>query len=99
MMASKNGVGQIIKARVTVGTFIALTGGFRVVKAALDDLLGLTQWARDAVRPAQLADGLITLRIIDQVRDIDPHSWTPVRRILGCHQCTSSSIPRPWNPI
>jgi hypothetical protein len=75
------------------------TGGFRVIKATLDDLWGLTRWARDAVRPAQLTDGLITLHIIDQMVDIDPHGWTPVRdRGLEWHQCTPSSLPRPWNP-
>ena len=39
MMASKNGVGQIIKACVTGVTLIALPGGFRIIKAALDDRL------------------------------------------------------------
>ena len=52
--------GQIIKAYVTVVTLVALTGGFRVIKAALDDVCGRTRWTRDAVWPAQLADGLIT---------------------------------------
>jgi hypothetical protein len=78
MMAGKDGVGEIIKTCVAVGTLLALTGGFRVVKAALDDLLGLTRGARDAVGPAQLADGLITLHIIDQILDINLHRWTPV---------------------
>jgi hypothetical protein len=41
-MSRKNGVSQIIEACVTVGTLIALTGGFRVIKATLDDLCGLT---------------------------------------------------------
>ena len=78
MMSRKNRVGQIIKAGVTVGTLIALTGGFRVIKTALDDLCGLTSWAHDAIWPAQLADSLITLNIIDQIRDIDLQCWTPV---------------------
>ena len=38
MMSGKNGVRQIIETCVTVGTLIALTCGFRVIKAALDDL-------------------------------------------------------------
>ena len=38
-MSGKDRVGQIIKACVTVVTLIALTGGFRVIKATLDDLL------------------------------------------------------------
>src|SRR6266849_2469903 len=92
MMSRKNGVGQIIKACVTGGTLIALTGQFRVIKAALDDLFGLTRWTRDAVWPAQLTYSLITLNIIDQILDIDLQRWTPVRvRTIGCHQCTPSS--------
>jgi hypothetical protein len=78
MMSGKNGVRQIIEACVTVGTLIALPCGFRVIKAALDDLCGLTRWALDAVWPAQLADGLITLNIIDQIFDIDLQGRTPV---------------------
>src|SRR2546430_8896821 len=79
MMSGKDGVGQIIKAGVTVVTLIALTGRFRIIKATLDDLFGFTRWTRDAVWPAQLADGLITLHIIDQILDIDLQRWTPVR--------------------
>jgi hypothetical protein len=52
MMSGKNGVRQIIKTCVTVGTLIALTGEFRVITAALDDLCGLTRWTLDAVWPA-----------------------------------------------
>jgi hypothetical protein len=79
MMSRKNGVGQIITASVTVVTLIALTGGFRVIKAAFDDLFRLTRGTRNAVWPAQLADGLITLHIIDEILDVDLHDWTPVR--------------------
>jgi hypothetical protein len=73
MMARKNGVSQIIKACVTVSTRIALPCRFRVIKAALDDLCGLTQWARDAIWSAQLAYGLIALHIINQMLAIDLH--------------------------
>jgi hypothetical protein len=52
MMARKDGVGQIIKASVTVVTLVALTGGFRVIKTTLDDVFGLTRGAGDTVRPA-----------------------------------------------
>src|SRR2546422_6928043 len=92
MMSGKNGVRQIIKACVTVVTLIALTSWFRVIKATLDDVLRLTRGARDALRPAQLADGLITLDIIDEILDVDLHGWTPVReRRMGWHQYTPSS--------
>ena len=77
-MSSKNSVGQIIKAFVAVGTLRALACRFGVIKAALDNLCGLTSWARDAVWPTQISDGLITLHIIDQFRDIDLQGRTPV---------------------
>src|SRR5262245_37672285 len=95
MMSSKDGIGQIIKALVTVVTLVALTGGFRVIKAALDDVLGLTRGAGDTVWPAYVAYRLITLHLIDELRDVDLHRWTPVRGlgpgmasvydILPCH--------------
>jgi len=88
----KDGVGQIIKAFVTVVALIALTGGFRVIKATLDDMLRLTRGALDAIGPAQLADGLITLHIIDEMLDVDLHGWTPVSdRGMRCRQYTLAS--------
>jgi hypothetical protein len=91
-MAGKNGVGQIIKACVTVVTLIALTRGFRVIKATLDDLFRLTRRARNAIGPTQLADGLITLHLIDEILNVDLHGWTPVRdRGMRCRQYTPSS--------
>src|SRR5712691_8130234 len=92
MMSCKNGVGQVIKACVTVGTRIALTGRLRVIKATLDDVFGLTRGTHDAVGPAQLTNRLITLDIIDEILDVDLHGWTPVRaRGRGCRQYTPSS--------
>src|SRR5712692_4615745 len=92
MMARKDGVGQIIKASVTVVTLVALTGGFRVIKAALDDVFGLTRGAGDTVWPASFAYCLITLNLIDQLLDVDLHRWTPVRGWkMGSHQYTTSS--------
>src|SRR5215510_2665981 len=92
MMSSKDGVGQVIKACVTVATRIALPCWFRVITAALDDLLGLTRWTRDAIWPTQLTDRLITLHLIDQIRDVDLQRWTPVRGWnMGGHQYTTSS--------
>ena len=92
MMAGKDGVGEIIKAFVTIATLIALTGRFCIVEATLDDLFGLTSGAVDAVWPAQLSDGLITLHIIDEILNVDLHRWAPVRGWkMGWHQYTTSS--------
>jgi hypothetical protein len=62
---------------VTVATLIALPCWFRVIKAALDDLLGLTRGTREAIWPTQLTDRLITLHLIDQILDVDLQRWTP----------------------
>src|SRR5262245_21112031 len=64
MMSRTNSVGQIIKAFMAVGTLIALACRFGVIKAALDNLCGLTSWTRDAVWPTQIADGLNWLRVL-----------------------------------
>jgi len=73
MMAGKDGVGQIIKGLVTVVTRIALTGGLRVITAMRDAMWRLTRGARNAVGPAQLAEGPITLPILDKRLDVDLH--------------------------
>jgi hypothetical protein len=92
MMSSKDGVGQVIKTFVAVVALLALTGRFRVIKATLDDVFGLTRGTRNAVGPAQLTNRLITLDIIDEILDVDLHGWTPVRaRGMGCRQYTPSS--------
>jgi hypothetical protein len=52
MMSCKDGVGQIIKTCVTVGTLLALACRFCVIKAAHDGLFGLARWTFDALRPA-----------------------------------------------
>src|SRR5215831_18672726 len=92
MLSSKDGVGQVIKACVTVVTLIALTGRLRVIKAALDHMFRRTRGTLDAIRPAQLTNCLITLHLVDELRDVHLHGWTPVRdRGMGWRQYTPSS--------
>src|SRR5262249_5045862 len=92
MMARKNRVRQLIKAPATVRTLITLTGRFRIIKAALDDVWGLTRGAGDAVWPAECADCLIALHLIDQLLDVDRERWTHVRGWdMGWPQETTSS--------
>ena len=79
MMSSKDRVGQIIKAFITVVTLVTLTRRFCIIKAAFDHMLRLTRGTLDAIRPAQLTHRLITLHIIDELRDVNLHGWTPVR--------------------
>jgi hypothetical protein len=99
-MSRKNRVCEVSNSCMTVVILLALTGRLCGIKATLDDVCGLTRGARDAVWPAQLADGLIALPISDPRVDMDLHGWTPGRdRGMGYRQFTLSSIPRPWNPI
>ena len=99
-MSSKNGVGQIIKAFVTVVTLIALTSRFCVIKATLADMFRLTRGALNAIGPAQLANGLITLHIVDEILDVDLHggllSGIAAWDVISIHHPQMS---RPWNPI
>jgi len=91
-MARKDGVGQSIKACGTVGTLVALVGGFRVITAALDDGFRLTRGAGDTVWPASFASRLLTLHLIDQMLDVDLQRCTPVRGgQMGSPQYTTSS--------
>jgi len=91
-MSSKDRVGQIIKAFITVVTLITLTSRFCIIKAAFDHLLRLTRGTCDAIGPAQLTNGLITLHVIDEMLDVNLHDWTPVRdRKMGWRQYTPSS--------
>src|SRR5712691_1443018 len=92
MMSSKNRIGQIIKAFITVVTLITLTIRFCIIKAAFDHMLRLTRGTCDAIGPAQLTNGLITLHVIDEMLDVNLHDWTPVRdREMGWRQYTPSS--------
>lgn len=91
-MSGKNGVSQVIKTFVAVMALIALTIGFGVIKATLDDVFGFARGALYTVWPTQVADSLITLGIIDEILDVDWHAWTPVRDGgMGWRQYTPSS--------
>ena len=99
MMSRKHGVCQIIKACIAVFTRLTLTCQFLIIKAALPDVFGLTRGTLYACWPAQLTYRLIALPLIDPMLDIDLHRWTPgMMWDMGCHRCTPSSHPRPWNP-
>jgi hypothetical protein len=55
-------------------------------------MLRLTRGTHNAIGPAQLTNGLITLHIIDEILDVDLHAWTPVRDGgIGFRQYTLSS--------
>ena len=78
---------------------IALTGRFGITKARLDHVLRRTRGTCNAIGPTPLANGLITLRVIDEILDVALLVWTPVRdgglRWRSIHY---PQMPRPWNP-
>jgi len=91
-MSSKDRVGPIIKAFITVVTLLTLTSRFCIITAAFDHRLRRTRGTCDAIGPAQLTNGLITLHVIDEMLDVNLHDWTPVRdREMGWRQYTPSS--------
>ncbi len=91
-MSSKDRVGPIIKAFITVVTLLTLTSRFCIITAAFDHRLRRTRGTCDAIGPAQLTNGLITLHVIDEMLDVNLHDWTPVRdRKMGWRQYTPSS--------
>ena len=91
-MSSKDRVGPIIKACITVVTLLTLTSRFCIITAAFDHMLRRTRGTCDAIGPAQLTNGLITLHVIDEMLDVNLHDWTPVRdRKMGWRQYTPSS--------
>jgi hypothetical protein len=92
LMSGNHGGGPLSKAGVTVVTRRALTSGFRVITATLDDVVRRPRGARDAIRPAQRADGRSTRDILNERLEVDLPGWTPVRdRRMGWQQCTPSS--------
>src|SRR5215510_16318552 len=93
MMSCKKSVGAVIKTGVTGVIRIALTGQLRIIQAARDHVLGLPRWICHAIGPTQRTDGLRTLDVIDQSRDVDLHRWSPVSaQAMGWHQCRPCSL-------
>jgi hypothetical protein len=70
-MPGEDSPGQVIEARPTGPTLIALTVGLRLILAILDDLLGVAMRTGDPIRPAEVSDGLEALGVVDALREVD----------------------------
>jgi hypothetical protein len=66
MMASKDRVGQIVKASLAGLAQVALTLGLGIVTPLLGNLKTITPWTMDTVWPAEGADSLKTFGVIDE---------------------------------
>ena len=74
VMASEDGVGEVIEAFATATTEVALAMRLCLILAILDDGLGRTMGTRNTVRPAEVSNGLIAPGVVDEVTKID-HGW------------------------
>jgi hypothetical protein len=70
MTASKNCPRQIIELPSTLFATIPPACLMAVIPTSLGNLIGLTVRAQHPIRPAQPANFLITLRIINQMVDV-----------------------------
>ena len=82
MVAFKDGPGKIVKVASTRFALVLLSMFLRLVMTIFDDVFAAAKSAPHTLWPAQLANFLITLRIIDEVLDIDQ---SHAGRILGAH--------------
>jgi hypothetical protein len=77
-MTSKDRPDKIIKVAVTRMAMIALAVALLFIAASFDDRSRVAPDTMEAVRPAPLADGFVTLGIVNEVSDLQ-HK----RRMLG----------------
>jgi hypothetical protein len=70
-MAGENGPGQVIEVLLTDLALIALTLRLGRIVALFGDRYGVAMGTRDTLGPAQLADGLEALQVVDEVLDVD----------------------------
>jgi len=66
VMFGKNDTGEIIEAFSALFAFIALFGGFLIIKTFFDCACGTTKWALTAFYPTQFANNFIALYVIYQ---------------------------------
>jgi hypothetical protein len=71
VMAGEDRPGQVIEVLLTGLTLIPLPLGLGRIVALLGDGRGVAMGAGDALRPAQVPDGLVALVVVDEVLDVD----------------------------
>ena len=80
MVIGEDRISQIIKIAVASLAVIAFPFMLALVQPATSDLVGLTQDASDALRPAYLAHALIELRVVYQIVDSE-HATSMLRSV------------------
>jgi hypothetical protein len=64
-MMGEDGVGQIVKIATAGFAMITLSFVLALMQPSAFDLIRLAPDAADTLRPAQLADALVALRVVD----------------------------------
>src|SRR5690348_6071996 len=72
VMAGEDPPGQVIEEFLTGLPPVALPLGLGRIVTLLRDLRGVTMATGDTLGPAQIADRLETLEVVDEVLDVDP---------------------------
>ena len=73
VVAGEDGVGQVIEAPAAGPALVPLPMRLGLIPALLDDLGRIAVGAAGAVRPAEVADHLVALGVVDDPQDIDEH--------------------------
>ena len=88
MMASKDGVSQIVETSLTGLAQVALTRGLRIIAPLFGDLRALTIGTLYPVWPALATDGFKTLGVVDERLNV--YHGTSIAHRFVCNKC-----PRP----
>jgi hypothetical protein len=83
MPALENGARQMIKLGITGQALVPLPITIAVKMSPFEDLFGVTLEALDVFLPAQVTDDLVTLRIINQLFQVDHANSVSSRFRLG----------------
>src|SRR6266545_2745612 len=92
-MAGEDRPGQVIEEFLTGLTPVALPLGLGRIVTLLGDLRGVTMGTGDALGPAQVADRLETLHVVDEVLDVDHRPW-PRNPVTAFIQRVPARCPR-----
>src|SRR3954471_9235631 len=105
VMSGEDRIGQVIEATAAGPTFVPLSLRFGFIPALLDDRIRVAVRAADAVGPAEVADHLVALGVVDDPQDVHEHGGCsdvlPERTggLLGLDSMAGFGIlhSSPWN--
>src|SRR4051812_42070839 len=75
MMSGQNGSRQVIEAILAGRAQVSLSVPLTIVMAIADHSCATAVGANNAIRPSELTNDFIALRFVEQVRQLDQHSF------------------------